>query len=486
MKLNKSQVVLIILTLGSIILAFVSYKAYSSSFTHDESYTYLAFVHDSFMDILSFSNWYTNNHILNSIFIKYAEILFGNSELALRLPNLLLLVVYMYYGYQLFKDSKPFLTITIFTLLITSIPLLELFGLARGYGMSYGFMLMSFFHFISYNKDSNKKDLILFHLGALLASLSSFTMVTFYVALLIVYNAQLFINTKLVRGEKFRFFQINKVHIIPLIVVVAVLFEPIRRVISHSDLNFGGKSGFYVDTVFHLIVNTLHGESVSVGVLVLLKVVFTAVVIIPLILIIVKSCQKEPMFFTKHSGLITSTFLMVLISVIIIMQHIILKSDYPVSRFSVFLVPLIIIQFGFLIDYLCDSGFVKVSLIVMSGLSLISVFSFLTKANLEATIEWKFDANTKNMLQTLDSIRIQNGNNPQQISLGINWQFEPTINFYKETKELDWLGTVDRNGYSETDDFIYIFEKEFQTLEMEKYEVVKSYENSGTILIKNK
>ncbi len=462
------------------------YKAYISSFTHDESVTYLGFVHDSFMDIISFSNWYTNNHILNTLFIKYSELLFGNSEIALRLPNLLLLVVYMFYGYQLFKDSKPFLTISVFTLLITSLSLIDLFSLARGYGMSCGFMLMSLYHFMAYSKVPNKKDLILFHFGALLASLSSFTMVTFYVALLMVYNVQLFISIKLVQGEKFRFFQINKGHIIPLILVAAVLFEPLRRVISNSDLNFGGKNGFYQDTVHSLIFNVFHGASMPAEIFLLFQFLFTVVVLIPLVLILVKIYQKQTTFFTEQRALITSTLLMILIPVIIIMQHIILKSDYPISRFSVFLVPLFIIQFGFLINYFSVTEFKKTSIIIMVGLSLVSAVSFVNKADLESSAEWKYDANTKNMLQTLDSLRIQNGNNPLHISLGINWQFEPTINYYKETKNLDWLGTIDRDGISDADDFMYLFYREFQTMNTENYEVVKAYENSGTILIKNK
>ena len=485
MKLNKSHVILSVLALGAIILAFVTYKACHLSFTHDESYTYLAFVHDSFIDIISFSNWFTNNHILNSLFIKYSELLFGDSELALRLPNLLLFVVYMFYGYQLFKDSKPVLTISVFTLLITSLSVIELFGLARGYGMSYGFMLMTLYHFIAYNKEHNNKDLILFHFGALLASLSSFTMVTFYVALLIVYNVQLFINMKLVKGEKFRFFQLNKVHIIPFIVIAAILFEPLRRVISYSDLDFGGKSGFYADTVFNLIYNVFHGNAFTPTIILGFQVLFTGVFLLPLILIGVKTRQKENTFFIVHRALVTSTLLMVFMTVIIITQHIILKSDYPVSRFSVFLVPLFIIQFGLFIHYFSVTGNKKMSLIIVS-LSVISVISFVNKTSIQSTPEWKYDANTKNMIQTLDSLREQNISEFQNVNLGIDWRFGPTINFYKETKNLGWLKAVDVRENSDADTFLYIFEKEFPTLEANKFEVIKTYTNSGTILLKKK
>ena len=96
MKLNQNRASLILnLCLGALLFSYVFTKANMASFTHDESFTYLNYPHQSFIDIISFNDWYTNNHILNSLFIKYSEQLFGNSELALRLPNLLLLLVYM-------------------------------------------------------------------------------------------------------------------------------------------------------------------------------------------------------------------------------------------------------------------------------------------------------------------------------------------------------------------------------------------------------
>ncbi|MBL4755183.1 MAG: hypothetical protein JKY52_16510, partial [Flavobacteriales bacterium] len=150
---NFTRVSSLTVVIGTVIFLYLLTKSSVSSFTHDESFTYLHFCHNSFMDIISYKNWYSNNHLLNSLFMKYSEQLFGSSEIALRLPNLLLLLVYMVYGHLLFRRTSQLLAVAVFVLLCTNILLIDLFGLARGYGMSCGFMLMSLYHFMqSFNE----------------------------------------------------------------------------------------------------------------------------------------------------------------------------------------------------------------------------------------------------------------------------------------------------------------------------------------------
>jgi hypothetical protein len=54
----------IIALIGLSILSLIAAKAYHTSFTHDESFSYLHYIPESFMDILAFKDSYTNNHIL--------------------------------------------------------------------------------------------------------------------------------------------------------------------------------------------------------------------------------------------------------------------------------------------------------------------------------------------------------------------------------------------------------------------------------------
>lgn len=484
MKLNQNLSTLIILIIGLLIFLFIGTKAYVSSFTTDESFSYLNYVEETFMQIITFSNWYTNNHILNSLSMKYAEMVLGSSELALRLPNLILLLVYMVYSYCIFRGKNAILRISLFLLLCTNVLLIDLFGLARGYGLSCGFMLMSLYHFIKYNNESKRIDLYLFHLAALLAILSSFTLLTFYASTLLVFNIISFINQRIVKDESFHFFRTNKVHLIPFIVLTIILYEPVRRVITHSNLNFGGKDGFFNDTVAHLIWNATHHTYLSPLLLILLQIVFTLLILIPFGIIVKNGINKNRDFFENQKGLLILNFTIIIISVIIVSQHFVLKADYPIGRFSIFLFPLFIIHFGFFVNYLLGTKNKQVALSIVSILAVMSSLSFVKRANLYSAAEWGFDSRTKEMIEVLSRLHDLEEDPSKSIQLGIHELFEPTVNFYRVTKDLNWLLPVDRNGIEISDDYFYIFEVDYYKVKDIKHEIIKQFEDTQTLLIK--
>ncbi|MFH2141695.1 MAG: hypothetical protein ABIJ97_04690 [Bacteroidota bacterium] len=484
MGLRFSKADIIILLLGIAIFIYILVKATISSFTIDESFSYLNYVHTSFMDIISFKSWYTNNHIMNSLLMKYSEQLFGNSEISLRLPNLLLFSVYMVYSYLLFKRINQFLAIIIFVLLCTNNSLIDLFGLARGYGLSFGFMLMSLYHFVQSFYDQKTKNVILFHVGALFGVLSSFILIDFYLALIIIYNVVIFIDSKFILHKKFHFIASNKVHIIPVLINIIILYEPIRRVIMNSDLDFGGRNGFYSDTVTSLIYYSLNSLSIPSIVWIIAKIIFTGIVLLSFIIIIRMIIRGDQTFFIKHKGLIISNLLIIFLSIAIILQHIIFRADYPIARFSLFLFPIYIIHLGFLLMYFNDYYKRVVSILALS-LALISCTSFILKADLRSCSEWGFDMETKNMIQILTEYHSKNDNDSAKIKIGINWLFEPTINFYRQTKNINWLLPADRMGISSNDDYYYVFKDEMDQLNPDSYKIIYEFTGINTVLLKN-
>lgn len=475
----------IVIILGAILFIAMFIKSSMTSFTHDESYTYLAFIHDSFMDIISFKNWYTNNHILNSLSMKYSEMIFGSSEIALRLPNLLALLIYMRYSYLLYRSQDPIITIPVFALLISNLAMIDLFSVARGYGLSFGFMIMGMYYLIEYLREPNRKYLIWFHTAAILASLSSFTMLTIYVSFLAVYNVVIFMEQFYVKAGKFEPFQINKVHIIPLLIATAILFEPVRRVLTFSKLDFGGKEGFFENTLTHVSINLTHGLGLSDTAFVVAKIVLVLIVLLTFVWIIFKLIQKEVQFFESYKGLIVSNLLLICISSIIILSHVILGADYPVARFSSFLIPLYLVHFGFLVQYVSALGNKKWMAPVMYGLALASIISFVFKFDWHTSSEWGYDMYTKNMVETLEKYHQGNYPNETDVSLGIHWLFEPATNFYRDTHQVDWLNRVDRDGFDAGDQYYYIFKDQLDELRPNTFEIIQEYAETETYLIRN-
>ena len=97
--------------------------------------------------------------------------------------------------------------------------------------------------------------------------------------------------------------------------------------------------------------------------------------------------------------------------------------------------------------------------------------------NLNKTHEWDYDAQTKSMIDDLEQAYIAdaltNRATPTKINLGINWIYEPTINYYRLSRNLKWLNEVNRNGLEGDFDYYYVFAKDTSEIKIKK--VTKEY-----------
>jgi hypothetical protein len=481
-RIRKTDVFFILIAVS--ILVYIVIKATISSFTHDESFSYLHYAHTDFIDIIAFKDWYTNNHILNSVLMKYAEKLFGNSELALRLPNILLLLVYMIYCYRLFNKNNIAVAIGVFVILCANNAMVDLFGLARGYGLSIGFMMMSIYHFTKHLETQNRRDILLFHLAMLLAILSSFVLLEVYFSLLIIYNIISFIHFKVIIPQQYSFWQSNKVHLFPILVLAIILYEPVRRVMFNSDLNFGGKTGFYSDTVTSLINYALNATPITTLQADIFKILFTAIVLATTGLIVIKIAKSDIVFWNRNKSLIILNFLLILLSLTIILHRIILGADYPVARFSLFIFPLFILMVGFLLSYLHEYYKTVISIFTI-GLATLSCVSFISKLDLNSCSEWEYDMYTKKMMQLIAEDHAKHSPGARNVRIGNNWLFQPTINFYRQTQKMDWLLIADRKGQTRNVDYVYCFEDEIKQLDLSNYTILCRFERIKTVLVRN-
>lgn len=171
---------------------------------------------------------------------------------------------------------------------------------------------------------------------------------------------------------------------------------------------------------------------------------------------------------------------MLIIPLIIITQHVVLGNDYPIGRFSLFLMPLFIINFGFLADYLMKSHIKNIVLAITSGWAVFTAISFGTNIDINTFSEWNFDSETKKMMLDLQSAYNESGNK-ENVTLGVNWLFEPTTNFYRVTKKMNWLEPVTRDSINNTFDYCYLFKDDLSMLE--NYKTIKEYSKTGTLLI---
>jgi hypothetical protein len=187
-SLNWSNSLIIII--GFVFLSLSIYKAAHTAFTHDESFTYLSYVKKSVIGILTMEEPISaNNHILNSIGMKVIDKLLAPTPFNLRLPNIfghLLFIIFSALIINTYKNS--YYKVIAFVLINSNIYLIDFFSLARGYGLSLGFLMAHwYFLYKTAGNIQNKNNFRLMLFALLLAMLSNFSVIYYTISLIVIY-----------------------------------------------------------------------------------------------------------------------------------------------------------------------------------------------------------------------------------------------------------------------------------------------------------
>jgi len=484
---NIDLVIVIIIALS--LFSYTSYRAYNMSFTHDESYTYTRYIHGSVMEIISYNVGpvLPNNHILNTLGMKFFESLFGSSELVLRLTNLLGYLLYIIFCILILKKLKnPFLLVTGFIILNFNPFLLDFFALARGYGLSVSMMIISIYYFLKWLDSNASKHLRLTFIFGILAVLSNFTLLNYYLAIWVVYIICLLnksIKNK-IQLKKIPWYLFKK-NIIPLaatIILGIILYEPIRKIVKGDNL-FGGKISFWEDTIGSLLSSSnyfqvygAHFYSYSYSII--------SIILVIALIVSITEFFKNKFYITKTPSLI---FLLILFisAFSTIIQNYLFENEFLTHRTALFYIPLFWLTTIFALHFLIKIKIVKLLpyLFIIFLITALSYHLFHTMS-VSFTLDWKYDARTNEMIIDLEKEVIQAQKENQTVKLGINWLFEPTINFYRKTKNLKWLNKVNRDGFENNFDYYYILEKDYETIKDHNHVIIKKYPLSKSLLLK--
>ncbi|WP_321286868.1 hypothetical protein [uncultured Sunxiuqinia sp.] len=390
--------------------------------------------------------------------MKYTEAILGTSEFTLRLPNIIAFVLYLTFVFLLLKKESIVLIIPLFILITFNPFLMDFFGLARGYGLSICLMIISIYYLIrSFSSDSNNtKSLIIFNFTALLASLANFTLINFYFASFITYNLIWAINYHLddnLRRYTNTFIRLNRINLISIFLSCIILFEPIRRLAKYNTLNYGGDT--ILDTLKSQIYNTFYNVPVTGTMRDFLTYFILLSLFFNFFITAKKLISKNKSFFSIFQGLTIINLITIIVLLETIVQHYLFNYDYLKDRFALFIYPLVTLNIAYSIIYIYKLKS-RISLVIVcySGAILLTI-NLSNNLNFYSYKDWKFDANSKKMLIELEKYT-RDTNITQPISLGVDWIFEPTINFYRKTKRLDWIKPVSREKSNSENDFVYI------------------------------
>ncbi|MDR3681423.1 MAG: hypothetical protein P4L41_15760 [Flavipsychrobacter sp.] len=366
--------------------------------------------------------------------------------------------------------------------------LIDFFGLARGYGLAISLMMAGIYFIWRWLKTSKLINLLVFNICAMLATYSHFTLINFYVAAFLAINAVEYYKIKNAFGSLavnyskpiLRLLIINGINILFMFITTLLLWEPLRKITKIHMFEYGGNKGLVSDTIYSLIVSSFYHVTVSY----FWGMALSWVVAITILSIFIKwlytMFRKRKSFLTESYMLIFLNCTLVVILLCSVIQHYILDNDYFIGRFALFLYPLFILNvcFSFRIIH---NNFPKIVITVGNIFGIILLINFLYNANVKSYLDWEYDSDTKHMMNILEKHHDKYAMG-QNIKLGITWYFEPTVNFYRITKKLDWLEPADREGLLKSDNYIYAEKNEVANFKTMRQQVLFSSEGGATLV----
>lgn len=410
---SKITVNTILLFLGIMAGLIVVYKAATLSFTHDESGTYLTLYQHTFGQIFTQeSAWRSaNNHILNTLLFKLSINLFGHSDFAMRLPNVIAFWACLSLALWVInrKLTNPISKFVLFAILFLNPYVLDFYSVCRGYGLSM-FFHFSFLVCIGHFKD--KKSIPVLYFSFVLLSLASLSLLTNLI-LFPVYTIALWLicfAEQPIRNLK--------IHLLlaPVVSGMATLFlvaKPIGYLMKYKEFEFG--VGSIWDSIKSLIqrsVSSLPKED-FMWILDLLTIF--------LVLIIIYVLYRS--FKEKKNIILAISFI-----ALIMLLHILCFGFgilFPTERKTTMYIPLLALLFSTHLFRYKVAEYRKAS---ANALALIGCIALLVFNKRDRTIEWNYDRKTKDFM-----LQIQDRANNKPLVLLTEWYFTPTAEYYVET-----------------------------------------------------
>lgn len=441
-------------------LVYLLLRALYVPYIHDEAATFFHYIQKGeFMP--GTAQWDANNHLLNSLISSVIYSWFGADVFLLRLPNVLAFILYFYAGWHLsLRIRTLWMRHALLTALLFSHGFMEFFALNRGYGMSMAFLLAAIVLAVKWTETPRIKWIAWYGLSGFLAVSANLTLLP----VLYLLDVFLLLSPLILSVSQKR----NHLILSALVLLVVKLpFVWFGFALSTRGALYYGGSDF-----FNLTVQCL--ETMMWGMYAWWT--DTLLMTVSVIAMIVFVWRLRPMFRHRDVALLFP-FLFFASLASIFAQHFILGINYPEDRTGMYLFPLLVLAFIFILDrfplrWLQFTGLLAVALPV----------HFIIHANTSYVTIWQNQGMPDRFYQFVRSD--YKGDRPflaaSQKLLGFSWTFHDQS--YDPV-----LGPVQHNGYTDgLADYVIVIPRHLPDIDLSQYTVIDTEEASGNLLLKRK
>jgi Dolichyl-phosphate-mannose-protein mannosyltransferase len=459
-----------IVAFGIAIFVYLIFRAILIPMTDDEYVSFHNFVSSDVWSIITYkpTEWRANNHILNTLFIKFSTAIFGVYDWAFRIHSVLSFLVCYFYTYKILKlftssNTRVFLYLLVFFL---NPYLLDFYALARGYAMCIAFWCGATYFFFKYKNEAKTKYLA-YHLAFLFLSIwSNFSVLYFFPLFGILFLHHSY-NKKGYDALK---------HLLILItgylVIIGIVAYPIFLSIKSKEVSGGTISIFQnsiISFIDYLIISNermdrylRYNKNWSWEEVVSMAILIAWIVMQVISLKILKKANRPSI----HVDMLVLFFGNVLI---VQALFYLFKAPYPLGRTAL----LFSFPFYFCFVIALEKIYLKFRpiAILLSMVVISLIWNFYWSFNMENTREWWREGDAKRVLSYLNSIKPKD----KEITLAAeSWQYFSLV-FYGDTqyKGIIKVNWTPLNG-NEKEEFLFA-EAEYKTKVPKRYKPMKEF-----------
>jgi hypothetical protein len=454
------------------VLTINVYRAATQSITHDEALTYLLFMRGDLLHVFRYTG--NQNHVLQALLSKLVISVLPTNPFTLRLPVLAGATVYCVavakISNRLFDNG--WVSLVTIALLTLNPYVLDFLSAARGYGLMLGFVLLATYMLLPGVNSGRTRTIA----GVLLGLAVAATTVSIFpvVGILVACAVYPFLSTRSTAGLKDA--------MILGVLAVLVAGAPLANQMYHAtrgDYYIGAESiplwfaSLVCASVRHLepSIRTLSelttGELLGVGGLaaVLAIIVGTAA-----------SRMRPPAVRAREDALIWLVLVMTGMTAVALGVHFVLGLRYPQGRTALYWIPLITLAAMVVFDsarknlVLRLTGWMVITFVLTIYVSGIQVRSYA---------DWNFDASDEAIMMRIVA---DHADRLQSVSIGGSWQLEPSVNFYRITRRLDWMLPMERRVPAPGDDYYVLLSRDRIFVDRLGLRVLFADPRSGTTL----
>ncbi len=473
---------LVATALGALFLAYTVIRAARLPITCDEGFTGTFWVDPGPLAALTFDGPVrSNNHLLNSLLAGACQAVFGRTPFALRIPNLIAHAVFLVASWGLLsRVAGGGVALAGFALLNGNPLLLELFGLARGYGLALGFVAPALLYAVRAFEAEEiplREEATCYAL-LVCGVLAQLVVLDVFMAVAATFAAFRLIRLARSREEGWRRRAVRES--IPVIMASLCLLAtavPIIVLLKRSGaLDFGGAVGLWYDTVGSVVRISLLNLSPSF-VRATLAALGTA-------LAALTALAAYRLVRPKAGGRVFLSLFSILVSLCAAVQaqHAFFGARFPENRIAIVFLPLVV----FVSSAACGTTPAPLDRVagcafLVAGLMALALFA--RRANLWRSDLWWFDMDNVHMLEDLDRLRLSRPGAFHSVRLSVTDSMEPALNWYRKTEEFGFLAPVSHDGPFRAADYTFVFGQEEAEAVRRGYRVLARYPGTGNVLL---